>query len=83
MKKKTIEPYPRIKQIGLEVNKGVVNWDSLKIKLDELSFTDKFHKYFGIQTCTEGGPWASDVEDVLERLMSGKLTGTQHPLLWD
>lgn len=75
--------YPRIYEIGLSVNKGVVNSDSLRSKLEELGITEKFNKLFGIQTCAFDGPWASDVEAVLERLKSGEKTGTQHPLLWD
>jgi hypothetical protein len=42
---------------------------------------DKFSEYFGMQTCHEGGLYPWDVEPVLERMMSGKLTGTQ--LYWD
>jgi hypothetical protein len=45
----------------------------------------KFNKLFGCQTCPIIGdqyalyPW--DVEAVLERMLSGRLTGTQR--LWD
>lgn len=40
-----------------------------------------FSKLFGCQTACDKGPYPYDVEAVLERMMSGKLTGTQ--LHWD
>jgi len=87
MKKKNF--YPRLKEIGVkvylepiahvktvELNEGL-NRTGLSI--------DKFNQFFGCQTCPvvdgvgETYPW--DVESVLERMMSGRLSGTQ--LFWD
>lgn len=82
-KNKKIAEYPRIKELGLDVKSGIVNRYELNDKLRELKLLQKFSKMFGIQTQTIDGPWASDVEAVLERLKTGKRTGTQHPLLWD
>lgn len=85
MNKRKID-YPRIKQIGLEViNEPIkhVKREQLKTKLQELGLEDKFNKHFGIQTQIMEGPYAWDVEDCLELLLSGKRQGGQHPLLWD
>jgi hypothetical protein len=38
---------------------------------------DTYVELFGVQTQILQGPYAWDVEAVLERMMSGKLTGTQ------
>jgi hypothetical protein len=42
---------------------------------------EEYSELYGIQTQYVDGPYPWDVEEVLERMMSGKLTGTQ--LLWD
>jgi hypothetical protein len=90
--KKELKQYKRIKELGIEIShdetcdvSGVTikNLHSAlkKNKLD----SELFSKLFGVQTCPVVNgksamyPW--DVEAVLERMMSGKLTGTQ--LLWD
>ena len=52
--------------------------------IGQLKKIDKqFSEMFGIQTCLVDGPYAWDVEAVLERIASGRLTGTQHPMGWD
>jgi hypothetical protein len=75
--------YPRIRELGLLVYADPIDhikWKELfsKLKIDE---QELFNKYFGRQTCCESGPYAHDVEAVLERMLSGKLTGTQE--YWD
>lgn len=42
-----------------------------------------FNEYFGCQTMVAGGPFAWDVEDVLERMASGRRQGTQSVEGWD
>jgi len=77
--------YPRILELGLEVKTDhaldYVKWYDLKKALRKHKITKKFGEYFGIQTCFEHGPYAHDVEAVLERIFSGKLIGTQKD--WD
>lgn len=47
-----------------------------------LNFKETYHKMFGDgQTCTLQGPYPWDVEAVLVRMKTGKLTGSQ--LEWD
>jgi hypothetical protein len=79
------ETYPRIKELGLRTyQKPVphVKSKQLHVKLKQAGLDrERFNEMFGIQTMTEHGPYPWDVEAVLERMMSGKLTGTQ--LLWD
>lgn len=79
------QKYKRISELGLKVKKDIdceyVNSEELQDKLKKLNIVKQFDKYFGIQTCSINGPYASDVESVLERISSGKLTGTQ--LFWD
>lgn len=87
MKKTTKDLYPRLTQLGIEINESDagppgVNNDSLNAALirNNLSI-ETFSELFGCQTCSVNGAYPWDVEAVLERMMSGKLTGTQ--LLWD
>ena len=77
------ESYPRCKEAGLTVEDGVVLKESLKAYLMCLGplNAEKFHDYFGVQTVDAKGPYAWDVEAVLERMKSGKLILTQ--LDWD
>lgn len=70
--------YPRIKEFGLTVHPDPVP----HVKHEELDKAlgdrrKEFGKLFGIQTCLAEGPYASDVEAVLERMATGRLTGTQ------
>jgi hypothetical protein len=52
-----------------------VKWDDIRKALGDQY--GRFQDLFGIQTCLAEGPYASDVEAVLERMVSGKLIGTQ------
>ncbi len=72
------EKYPRIKQLGVTVHTeplSHVKRDELKAALGK--FADTFYELFGCQTCLMDGPYAWDVEAVLERMASGRVTGTQ------
>lgn len=81
--------YPRIKALGIPILNGNV----LSSDVDDVLPKKErkiFSKLFGIQTCPmikldNGeevcGLYAWDVEAVLERMKSGKLTGSQ--LFWD
>ena len=85
-KKQAVVDYPRIKQLGLfVVNEPIphVSRKQLMIVLKENEIEESFSKFFGQQTQIMEGPYASDVEDCLERVLSGKKQGGQHPLLWD
>lgn len=74
--------YPRLDQLGVEVHKyldcSYVDGTELAtaLMLNKINVA-QFHEYFGVQTCCEKGPYPWDVEAVLERMMSGRLTGTQ------
>ena len=45
--------------------------------LVEKGIKKQFGEFYGIQTQSGGGPYAWDVEAVLKRINTGKLTGTQ------
>ena len=81
----TATEYPRIKQLGMTVIEDPVQhvtWTDLDEKvIDGGLDREKFSDYFGVQTCYARGPYPWDVEAVLERMMSGQLTGTQK--YWD
>jgi hypothetical protein len=82
-------PYKTLKKLGIEVKYDEVHkMDYIDSdELDDILFdkgdeyTDKFNKTFGIQTMGIHGPYPSDVEAVLCRLETGKLTGSQK--FWD
>ena len=77
--------YPRIAQLGMTVIEDPVQhvtWADLDEKvIDGGLDREQFSDYFGVQTCHVSGPYPWDVEAVLERMMGGKLTGTQK--YWD
>lgn len=73
--------YPRIYSMGIPINNGCIKWTDIQPKLEKLGISNRLYERFGVQTQAMEGLFASDVEVVLERIMSGKLTGTQ--LLWD
>jgi len=84
MKKKS--PYPRLKQIGITLTVHTSGFHyvlplDLNAALEKHNIREQFNKLFGVQTCCMEGPYASDCESVLERIFSGKLTGSQ--LEWD
>lgn len=73
-----MKEYPRIAELGVTVHREPV----AHVKNEELNKAlgdrkKEFGRLFGIQTCLIDGPYAWDVEAVLERMASGKLTGTQ------
>ena len=73
--------YKRIDQIGCVVTESPIphiKYAALDEAIERAGLDrEKFSEYFGVQTCYQGGLYPWDVEDVLERMMSGKLTGTQ------
>jgi len=76
--------YPRIYELGLEVElEPIAHVPSkmLGLALKKAKIAKKFSELFGIQTRYIAGPYPWDVEAVLERIASGKLTGSQ--LDWD
>ena len=81
----TATEYPRLHQIGCNVKHepcAHVPWTELDAALDEAGLNrERFGDLFGVQTCYAGGVYAWDAEAVLERMMSGQLTGTQKH--WD
>lgn len=74
--------YPRCEELGLTIalSRGVPY-----IALAELEHVlpadtargKRFNHLFGVQTVPESGAYPWDVEAVLERMASGKRTGTQ------
>ena len=76
--------YPNLKKRGIPVLKcdgySYVCPSDLESALSDKEYS-VFLRLFGVQTCSEGGPYAWDVEAVLERMDSGKRTGSQ--LIWD
>jgi hypothetical protein len=83
--------WPRIAAMGLPVHRTAggtafvprdVLHHVLDVKDEEIpGFRKRYGDMFGVQTMCYGGPYPWDVEAVLERMLSGKLTDTQ--LLWD
>ncbi len=79
------EDYPRIADIGLTIHTEPchhVKRTELKAALEKAGIDlPRFYDLFGVQTCYIDGPYPWDVESVLERMKSGKRTGTQ--AVWD
>jgi hypothetical protein len=81
--------YTRLNQLGITVYDQPiphVKPDELRAALAKVGLSEStFNEYFGAQTMLlcegVGCPYPYDVEAVLEKMMSGKRTGTQ--LLWD
>ncbi len=77
-------PYPQLKKRGIPIVVdeacSYVRYEDIRKALspDEWS---RFRRLFGVQTMSYGGPYPWDVEAVLERMDSGKRTGSQ--LIWD
>lgn len=80
-----MKTYPRLEEIGVKIHEDksldYVCWTDLKKALKGKGWAKQFGEYFGSQTCYVDGPYAHDVEAVLERIESGRLTGTQK--YWD
>jgi len=78
--------YPRIYEIGARVSIAkcgtlYVDMKILHPILKKKGWLVKFNDFFGVQTCLMEGPYPWDVDNVLERIMSGRKVGTQ--LIWD
>jgi hypothetical protein len=73
--------YPRIAELGVTVHTMPVTHVKSK-ELDKALGKRKkqFDRLFGCQTMLIDGPYAWDVEAVLERMATGRLTGTQADL---
>jgi hypothetical protein len=77
--------YPNLIKLGVEIHNEPyphIYWDDLDAALKKNNLDkEKFSKYFGAQTMIlingKACPYPHDVEAVLERMKSGKLTGTQ------
>ena len=80
-----MKEYKRCREIGVTIIREPidhVNRNDLHERLTKAGMSSELYSnLYGVQTQYIGGPYAWDVEAVLERMMSGKLTGTQ--LLWD
>ncbi len=76
--------YPWINKLGLTIVTDCpnsipgINGKELAKKLGKRN-SKRFSDLFGCQTCGMNGMYVYDVEAVLERMFTGKLTGTQ---LW-
>ena len=82
------EPYPRCKALGLKVCYLEDGWPFVphvyieKLHTDKgAKFSAKFNELYGMQTAAAEGLYPYDVESVLERMESGRLTGSQ--AFWD
>ena len=82
MNKKEKFDYPRINELGLTIitknpnSIPGISFKELAAKRGEEK-SKIFNEMFGCQTVGENGAYIYDVEAVLERMFSGKLTGTQ------
>lgn len=83
MKTKTKKSeYPQIEKLGLTIITKCknsipgVSFSEIKEKLGDKKYKI-FSELYGCQTCGANGAYAYDIEAVLERMASGKLTGTQ------
>jgi len=75
--------YPRIRAEGLKVvekeheaympRAAMTKWFKSKSK----GFQKLYCEYYGVQTASIHGPYPWDVEAVLERMYSGRLSGSQ------
>lgn len=87
--KRTRDLYPRLRQLGVAVNRradpnaptGVADDELNKALRKHRLSVRTFSKLFGVQTCGPNGMYPHDVEAVLERMISGARTGSQY--LWD
>lgn len=73
--------YPLLTKLGITIRTDpvphVTRRDLLNGLVKAKLSQDTFHKFFGCQTCYAAGPYPWDVEAVLQRMMNGRLTGTQ------
>ncbi len=81
--------FPRCKEVGLKPKQCSEWWIIPREALMLLYATkgkrwaNKFNKFYGCQTQFGEGPFAHDVEAVLERMVTGKKIGTQSLEGWD
>lgn len=68
-----------IKRLGISLVNGCVPYEEIDRVLPDR--VEEFSDLFGIQTQCIDGMYQHDVEAVLQRMYSGKLTGSQ--LIWD
>lgn len=75
--------YPRCRALGLRIFDGCVPFSDLNriARKKGKRWANRFDRLFGVQTVCAQGLFAWDVEAVLERMASGRRTGSQ--LLWD
>jgi hypothetical protein len=80
--------YKRIDELGIPINAGCeqsypgVSFEDVTRCLKEANLSvEIFDDLFGCQTCGPNGAYPWDVEAVLEKMISGRKTGTQ--LFWD
>lgn len=77
--------FTRLRQIGCDVREEPVQhvtWTDLDAKIVDANLDrERFGELYGVQTAYVGGPYAWDVEAVLERMMSGRSVGSQ--MHWD
>lgn len=77
------EEYPRLAELHIPVrttqdDTKYVLWEDVHRAMRAHHMDgERFSELYGCQTQISAGPYAWDVEDVLERMMSGKLQGTQ------
>ena len=80
-KKKKSSEFPRCEQIGTTIILEPIAHiprSNLRECLNKAGINeDTYAELYGIQTQCVHGPYPWDVEAVLERMMSGKLIGTQ------
>jgi len=81
--------YPRLAQIGCPItvvttDGGYQHWvvnrkafGAAMLRNRDILDEAKFNYLFGCQTVSEYGAYPHDIEAVLERMLSGRLTGTQ------
>ncbi len=75
--------YPRLEELKVEVHQDPLQYvkrEDLKEALGKRKFK-QLMRMIGVCTCPINGLYPSDVESALERMESGRLTGTQ--LDWD
>lgn len=74
------KPVNNIKRLGISLVNGCVPYEEID-RVVEPERREEFNDLFGIQTCSIDGMYQHDVEAVLQRMYSNKLTGSQ--LIWD
>lgn len=80
-KKSIYDSYPNLKKLEIPIYTDPVThckWKEIDNILDKKNIDKiKFSEYFGAQTQSIEGPYPWDIDDVLCRLFSSELKGTQ------